>query len=401
MFKELKKLLIYLLMLPLYWLSYLIPKNETLWIFGAWCGLGKGDNSEAFFNYVKQYHPEIKAVWLTKNKLVYQYFKKKNCSVYYTNSVQGLYFTMRAKIGIINCYKFDINRYVLNRTKLIQLWHGIPLKKIEHDSELLKKNQNQGLLASVKNIIFPFLKEKYHYVISTSKESAKNFATAFQISPEQVLITGYPRNDILLNNSKIEFPFLKTFNQKHIILYAPTFRDSNFASLEIFETFNAQKMNDFLLFKDALLVIKAHHLTEEYFQNLSQTGSQIHITNSEEIPDVNSFLPHVDILITDYSSIFFDFLLLDRPIIFAPFDLQTYISHDRELYYEYDEVTPGPKAKNWDDVINYLDKFFENPKLFAQQRNIIRKRFHEYCDSKSSERLFNKILEILGDRINT
>ena len=99
-----------------------------------------------------------------------------------------------------------------------------------------------------------------------------------------------------------------------------------------------------------------------------------------------------DFLITDYSSIFFDYLLLDKPIIFAPFDQEDYLKNDREFYYNYELVTPGIKAKDWDEVLErvknliYCDNYTYN-----EERAFIKKMFHTFSDGNSSERVFQAI----------
>ncbi|MFQ5605278.1 MAG: CDP-glycerol glycerophosphotransferase family protein [bacterium] len=390
--------LYYFLLLPVYWLAFFIPKNKRLWIFGAWNGEGRGDNSEAFFNYVRQYHPEIKAVWLTKSPTIYEHFKKQNATVYYRNGLPACWISARAKIAVINCYKYDVNRYFLNRTKIIQLWHGTPLKKIENDSRLLNVQRNR-MLQKIKEWILPFTREKYHYLISASQETARRLASAFQRPLKNILVTGYPRNDVLFCRNKPPQAFTERikseYDYQHVFLYTPTFRDTDKASLAIFDTFDAEKMAAFLQSKRAVLIIKGHLLTNNAFINIAAKRPQIQVAREEDLPDVNQLLPEVDILITDYSSIYFDYLLLNRPIVFTPFDLETYVSKDRELYYEYHEVTPGPKAANWQDVMDWLDKFLQNPALYSAEREKIKKQFNQFCDGNSSERLFREIISIL------
>jgi len=96
--------------------------------------------------------------------------------------------------------------------------------------------------------------------------------------------------------------------------------------------------------------------------------------------DINNILKLTDILITDYSSIYFDYLLLDKPIIFAPFDFEDYLVKDRELYYNYDEVTPGPKARNWNEVLISLKEAIENPEKYKKEREKIKNIFHKYME---------------------
>jgi len=101
-------------------------------------------------------------------------------------------------------------------------------------------------------------------------------------------------------------------------------------------------------------------------------------------------------LITDYSSIYFDYLLLDRPIIFAPFDKKVYIQEDREFYFDYDKVTPGPQAINWNEVMQAIETFTINPKSYTREREIIKNKFHTYQDAQSTERVYKAICKMLS-----
>ena len=95
-------------------------------------------------------------------------------------------------------------------------------------------------------------------------------------------------------------------------------------------------------------------------------------------------------LVTDYSSVYFDFLLLDRPILFAPFDLDEYRTR-RNFYYEYDDVTPGPKARTWTEVMNQLDLVLEGVDAHKDDRKRVRDKFNKHQDAGSSARVAEKI----------
>jgi len=90
--------------------------------------------------------------------------------------------------------------------------------------------------------------------------------------------------------------------------------------------------------------------------------------------------------------------LLDRPIIFTPFDINEYLKEDREFYYDYEEITPGPKAKNWDEVINYIDENITNPDKFRGARERVRKKFHKYLDGKSNQRVYEEITNLIDTK---
>lgn len=123
---------------------------------------------------------------------------------------------------------------------------------------------------------------------------------------------------------------------------------------------------------------------------------QIRVLDDSDIGgDIYNVLGKYDILITDYSSIYFDYLLTDRPVIFFPFDYEEYVAYDRDLYYDYDLVTPGPKCKTWDEVCEWITRFKEDPSLYKDERAKMKDKFHVYKDGNSSKRVFEEIIQLL------
>ncbi|CDG65347.1 MAG: hypothetical protein PWQ15_982 [Methanobacterium sp.] len=121
---------------------------------------------------------------------------------------------------------------------------------------------------------------------------------------------------------------------------------------------------------------------------------RIYLLQDEDInQDVYKILPFTDYLITDYSSVYFDYMLLNKPIIFAPFDIDDYIKNDREFYYNYNDVTPGPKAYNWKEVLKYINKIVREPNRYKDQRKIINQKFNKYNDNKNCQRVVNEIIK--------
>ena len=102
-------------------------------------------------------------------------------------------------------------------------------------------------------------------------------------------------------------------------------------------------------------------------------------------------LLETDILITDYSSSYFDYLLLNRPIIFAPFDLDSYLNQERGFYFDYDSHTPGEKALNWDELLSCIENSVNNPDNYKKQRQKLCKEFFEYMDGKDLGRIFSEL----------
>ena len=170
----------------------------------------------------------------------------------------------------------------------------------------------------------------------------------------------------------------------------PTHRKEG--SGEISDLFNIdlKKINQSLKNLNTKLYVKLHyyHLNKHNFRNYSHI---YFITDNDILQDIYTILTEFDLLITDYSSVHFDFLLTNKPIIFAPFDKEKYLMEDREFYYNYNDVTPGPKASNWSELLVYIEKFIQNPKLYDKERLNVMRRFNKYTDSNNCQRVFSAI----------
>jgi len=404
--RKLSKLGIYIFMLPLYWLSYIIPKDKNLWIFGAWFGEKYADNSKYLFEYINKNHSEIKAIWLTKNKDTYNLIKNKGFKVYKMFSIMGLIYSLRAKIGVISTGLNDINMYTSGKIKIIQLWHGIPLKKIMFDDKITFRRPT--IIKKILFFIFPFLKKNLYYndslIIATSNEVQKVLSSAFKVPINQVRVTGYPRNDSFYQKVNTNIPFVKKLLElkqigKTICIYVPTHRKEGKVNIIQILFSNLEEIDSELKKMNSILLIKLHYYHNKEIRKLIQGKklTNIIVVDDKLIEqDIYNILKLADILITDYSSVYFDYLLANRPIIFAPFDINEYIKKDREFYYNYDDVTPGPKCKSWNEVLVWIKKFKENPKLYEKERLKIRDIFHTYKDGKSSERVYNEIIKLIS-----
>lgn len=395
MFKKIGKLFIYVIILPIYWMSYFFPKDKNLWIFGAWFGEKYADNSKYLFEYVNKNQPEIRAVWLTKNKNTLKLIKNKGYEVYPSFSLMGYWLSMRGKVGILSSGKEDINRYASGKMKIVNLWHGTPLKKLMYDDRV---TFTQSKIARFKFII-PFLNEySKSILIATSQEVKKIFSGAFKVPINDIKITGYPRNDVFFSKNREEVSVMETIeNCKskdfRVGIYMPTHRRGGKFDI-------ASNLSKELQFIDAqlgecgvILLIKLHFCHLKNNSKLKVNFNNMIFLNDEDInQDIYSILPITDFLITDYSSVYFDYLLLDKPIIFTPFDIEDYVKNDREFYYNYNDVTPGPKAKNWQEVLECIKEVM-NSDMYKADREKIRNTFHEFVDGNNSKRVFNEIIK--------
>ncbi len=385
--------IIYIFNTIMYFISYIIPKDQKLWIFGAWYGQQYSDNCKYLYEYINIKHPEIRAVWITKNKKVFESIKKKGFEVYYSSSLKGHLMSLRSGVAIVSHSKLvDLNSYIGHNIKIIQLWHGIPLKRIMNDIDDSCNNKlSISDLKQKMKIFFPFLKEDYALIIATSSEVKKIFASAFRTKLEKIKITGYPRNDVLFNfkNNYADQNFFK-------VIYVPTFRGRIGDNLELISKSITELSQIDKIFKDMgiKLTIKLHpvnKIANNEYDSIKESDSMRFYEEDDLYEHLNEF----DCLITDFSSIYFDFLLLDRPIIFAPFEMNNYLKEDRLLYYDYDNITPGPKAKNWYEILEYIKIIMNGIDYYKTDRNIVREKFHQYLDDESNMRVFYEIVKEL------
>ena len=139
----------------------------------------------------------MKTIWLSRNREVVKEISEKGFKAYYTFSFYGYWFSIKAGVAMVTHSRLtDLNFFAIsNRTKIIQLWHGVPLKKIYFD-DTKSAQRFSGKNFKLKELIFPFLKERFDLLITTSSEFQDIAAKAFEMSKEKIRITGYPRNDI-------------------------------------------------------------------------------------------------------------------------------------------------------------------------------------------------------------
>jgi len=391
----------------IYLISGFVPRRKNIWIFGSWDGKKFADNPKYLFLYIHHKQPEITGVWLSRNKTILADLRASGNKAYYMHSLRGILYSMRASCIIFSVGVSDVNLYTTKGTKSVQLWHGTPLKKFPAQGRQTPMRRSSYARRLIDEGLRP--NKNYDVVIATSDESKQTMKTVFNDARE-IAVTGYPRNDGLLGApwlNKLDDEYVRRIKREvdfqFLFLYVPTYRQEASRELDLFTRygFEADTVNQTLRELGAILIIKTHL----YFRARPYDGhadpdsdgagfERIFTLSDKDLPDIYPLLRETDVLITDYSSVFFDYLLLDRPIVFAPFDIQQYITADRELFYDYDQVTPGPKAKDWPDVLRLLREAVEKDSWKAERREVCA-RFNKFKDSNNSERVFQVICRLL------
>ena len=376
--------------------SYLVPKRPDLWVFGCCRGTKYAENSKYLFEYINERHKDIRCVWISKDRNIIEMLRHRGYEACGFLSLRGLWLAARAAVVIIthrgNCWDGDVPFFCISaNTLLVQVWHGIPLKKIAFDDRLFSYAFDESTWSfKLRNLVaalLPFLLrvEKPSLVVATSEETQEIFSSAFRVPRRHVAVTGYPRNDRIFSKGRMVGSGRK-------VLYVPTFRGQEGAIFNPFENqdFEIDNLNNFLVENGMHLHIKLHpfnQISPELKDSIDSASNLTVLLND----DIYEVLSEYDVLITDYSSIYFDFLLTGKPIIFLPYDLIRYNQSDREFYYSYDDVTPGPKASNWREVSLLLSDLDLLSERYRDNYIQILDRFHKYKDGKSCQRLFSEI----------
>ena len=234
-----------------------------------------------------------------------------------------------------------------------------------------------------------------------------------QIGGHRYTITGAPRNDLLLTSDgrgKLSELMNIDLDGKKILFFLPTFRTTHYGRYDgnkqwenIFgmSSFNMAEFDEFLGDNNIVFVTKLHPNEEYKMLNLVEqkvTRNMVLIRNSDLIDnttDLYEVLNSADLLITDYSSVYFDFLLLDRPIVFTPVDLDSYSDLRGMLLGPYDFWTPGPKALDRETLEETILYCLSNTEYYAKERKTIKDIMHHYQDANSSRRVWDLLTSML------
>lgn len=381
-FNYILKLFIYPFLYLLYFVSGFFKRDKKIWVFGCQKNKFFSDNAKYLFLYTDK---RKKAVWISSEKKIIKKLREKGYCAYLPYSFEGIYYSLKGYYHIFDTYPTDINWWLSRNAKIVNLWHGIPLKKIEFDIKKTKlKNiyNSKGIGKIIYSYFFPWVFKKPHMVISTSSFTQGFFRSAFRANNSPV--TGYPRNDVFFKDIKDSDIGSFDFDKKEskAVLFLPTFRDTSLYKNEeyLIKILNSEKLQILAEKENFYFFIKPHPMIK-----IKAKRHKRFIVIPSYL-DMYPFLKKTDVLITDYSSVFFDFLLLDKPIIFFACDIEKYNKKDREFYIDYYKNTPGYKAHNLNELLISIQKTIKEDS-FSRKRE--RNLFFKYNDGKSSERIFN------------
>lgn len=356
-----QKTLLLLLAQILEVLSLIRPLKKNRIIFSSTENNNFNFNSKYFFLYFLQKTSDLELFFIVnnddlRNKLIDKYGEYFISS----NTIRGLMITSGAKVWVTSVLETPYLPLFLlqnKQRKVLHIGHGVPLKNIVLAEEEI------SMLKTINRFVRSRL---FTHVTTYSKDFQPIMEQAFKSKKIEYIPLGQPRNDALsfytkaeqLKKIKEQYPDLP--EHKQAILYAPTWRSYDTVKFFPFHDMTAKELNNELKKNDTVLFLRKHPYFPSLLDQAFLEQSNIYLFNSDLFPEIMDYLSYFDKLITDYSSIYLDFLCLDRPIAFIPYDIEQYTKHTG-FTIPYEEFTPGKHIKTKEEfysfVINIEDNF--------------------------------------------
>ncbi len=356
-----------LLRIPLYvagrLATLLIPRSADEWVYG--CGAGIGDGALALWNEASAQHP---SVWLVGSERERRDAAALGIPTVPAYSVRGFWRTARARVAVVTHGFGDVNRYAIDGAFIVQLWHGIPLKRIGIDSpetvELpaaMRRMPWAGVLRAVLAALYRRTTRRISLIPAASHLVRGRLESAFSLSDHRVPVTGEPRVDVLSRGDAATrrararqriAELTGDVGASRLVLYAPTWRDGA-ADPAIPDADDWARIVRMLAARDAVLLVRSHPLGAGRYAPPGD-DRRVRMLGSELVADVTPLLPGLDAMITDYSSLAFDASLAPLPVVFFAPDLDDYVAR-RGMYGTYADVAGGEWATDWAAAVAQVD----------------------------------------------
>ena len=338
--------------------------------------LGFRDNIKALYDYIIEsgYNQEYQIICSTNDYKEYSNIKLPN--VQFVSNIRGILNYFKAG-SVYYCFG-KIPIIPGSNQEVIQMWHGSPYKAA--DEGMLKGHSWE--------------KQYYTQAFCTSKHFAPIYSHNFSMPLEHISICGHPRCDALYkDNPKYDFG-----KYSKIVLWAPTFRKSNVTGysdtqkgnlLPVLSHNDFEEINNRLKDLDVKVVVKLHPIQDLKDYNLVDMDHFILLSHADFVKrqmDLYRFMVQCDALITDYSSIFYDYLLLDRPMAFTEDDLEDYSDTRGYAVDNPSSYKPGFRIKNKNDFIKFIETLAEGKDDYKAERNRVLGLSNDYRDGQFSKR---------------
>lgn len=370
----------------LYFHLFTKMKMKDNWVlFESFFGKSYSDSPKYIYEYLNQAYPnEYKCIWVIndkKTKIPYGAIKVKRFSIRYA------YYFARCKYDVLNVRQPNWIRKRKGNV-FLETWHGTPLKRLVFDQE-----EVCGASPLHKQQFYRQSRD-WDYLISDNGFSTETFKRAFLFHNE-IVECGYPRNDVLYAPDK-KARIIKLKNQlgiprdKKTILYAPTWRDDEYYGKGEYKFALKLDLHELKrqLGDEYVLLLRTHYYIAD---SIDTTGIEDFAFNVSKYNDISELYLISDLLITDYSSVFFDYANLRRPILFYTYDLEKYRDMLRGFYLDIEKDMPGPLLFTEEEVIAAIKDIANIEKRYQDKYDEFYERFCHVDDGNASKRIVERV----------
>lgn len=360
------------------------PVKENVILFETFMAKNYSDSPKYIYEYIAQNHLEYECVWAINDGAKIPYGAK---------TVKRFSFQYAYYLAVSKYLVFNVRPPLWYRKReeqvFLETWHGTPLKRLVFDQEEVTS-------ASPKyKQQFYRQRKDWDFLVSANPFSTKTFRSCFLYEGE-MLEYGYPRNDILYWPNKDEIAQqlkekLGIPKDKKTILYAPTWRDDqHYGSGQYkFELALDLKLMKERLQDDYVVLLRTHHYISDH---IDVSGLGDFVINLSSYDDISEIYLISDICITDYSSVFFDYANLKRPILFYTYDFDKYKNQLRGFYIDMNTEVPGPLLYTSEQVVQAIEDIDEITEEYKERYDQFYDRFCCYDDGHASEHVAEAML---------
>lgn len=363
-------------------------KRRDDWIvFESFFGNGYNDSPKYIYEYMlAEYKDRYTYIWVLNNSLKNVPGSPK-CVAY--NSLRHVYYARRAKYHVCNVRQpgWFVKS---NDMVFLETWHGTPLKKLVFDMDDVHSASRDHKVSFYRD------SRKWDYLISANRFSTDIFEHAFDLDRDIIAEIGYPRNDILKSENAEQIgrsvkAELGIPDGKKVLLYAPTWRDNEYYGSG---DYKFSLMLDFDMLRESIgeewtIILRTHYYVADRLDLSEYEGF---VYNASSYEDISRLYLAADVCMTDYSSVFFDYACLKRPVLFYVYDFSTYKNELRGMYLDMETELPGPLLYTNEDVISAINGLDEISENYRSRYEEFYQRFCSLEDGKASERAAELLL---------
>ncbi len=384
------KFLKYLISYLVFPFSFLFPRKKERMSFGCAKGRFEGNSKYLFLEYSSN---GLDVCWISPDRGCVRKLREMGLKAEYVFSLRGALRALTSGWWIVASYSSDILWCLSGGARIFNLWHGVGLKRCEFNIESGPLAERYCRKTLKERFYHPEVFRRPDLFLSASPFQTAMFAPAFRIGPQQCIEKGYPRNRILYCSEEERQAFLGRYEHdilpliermrtcKEVYVYMPTWREDGSSALS---GLDYRALESSLAKSGSLLVIKDH------FNNGQEGNRELdHIVCLDPLQDIYPLLPYASCLITDYSSVLYDFLLMEgKKVLLYLFDIEKYRGQ-RDFFYPFEENVAGQKVFTAEELLKAIEEGV--PELTQEERQRL---IHKFWGENAKDYDFSDYLHI-------